>query len=108
MLSDNCTKHVSGDVMSRDKSRAAAQPTVVLPAAAEAAPDSVDSISTVDSDNMSDISRIRQCNSCNHNNYDIVNDNVNDNVVNRRGPRELNHLGPIQRSPRLLRSGKRR
>ena len=108
VLSDNGTKHVSGDVMSRDMSRAAAQPTVVLPAAAEAAPDSVDSISTVDSDNMSDISRIRQCNSFNHNNYDIVNNNVNDNIVNRRGPRELNHLGPIQRSPRLLRSGKRR
>ena len=111
VLSDNGTKHVSGDVMSRDMSRAAAQPTVVLPAAAEAAPDSVDSISTVDSDNESVTSELSEDltlpNSYNYDNYDNVNDNVNDNVVHRRGPRELNHLGPMQRSPRL-RSGKRR
>ena len=110
VLSDNGTKHVSGDVMSRDKSRAA-QPTVVLPPAAEAAEDSVDSISTVDDDNESDTSELSEDltlpNSYNYDNYDNVNDNVNDNVVNRRGPRELNHLGPMQRSPRL-RSGKRR
>ena len=111
VLSDNGTKHVSGDVMSRDKSRAA-QPTVVLPPAAEAAEDSVDSISTVDDDNESDTSELSEDltlpNSYNYDNYDNVNDNVNDNVVNRRGPRELNHLGPIQRSRRLLSSGKRR
>ena len=99
VLCENGTKHVSGDNMSRDKSRAAAQPTVVLPAAAEAAPGSVDSISTVDSDNESVTSELSDdltlLNSFNQNNYDIVDDNVNnDNVVNRRGP--------IQRSPPAL------
>ena len=44
-------------------------------------------------------------NTYNYDNY--VNDNVNDNIVHRRGPRELNDLGPMQQSPRL-RSGKRR
>ena len=97
VLSDNCTKHVSSDIMSHDKSCAAAQSTIVLPAAAKAAPGSVDSISTVDSDNVSDTSELGnvKTNSFNQNNYDIVDDNVNNNnVVNRRGP--------IQRSPPAL------
>ena len=113
VLCENGTKHVSGDNMSRDKSRAAtAQPTAELPATAEAEPGSVDSSSTVDSDNESVTSDLSDdltlLNSFNHNNYDIVDDNVHDdNVVNQRVvPRELNHLGPINRSPRVLRSGK--
>ena len=113
VLCENGTKHVSGDNMSRDKSHAAtAQPTAELPATAEAEPGSVDSSSTVDSDNESVTSDLSDdltlLNSFNHNNYDIVDDNVhNDNVVNQRVvPRELNHLGPITGSPRVLRSGK--
>ena len=113
VLCENGTKHVSGDNISRDKSRAAtAQPTAELPATAEAEPGSVDSSSTVDSDNESVTSDLSDdltlLNSFNQNNYDIVDDNVhNDNVVNQRVvPRELNHLGPINRSPRVLRSGK--
>ena len=98
----------SGDVMSRDMSRAA-QPTAVVPPAAAAAEDSVDSNSIVDDDNVSVVSELSEDlalpNTYNYDNY--VNDNVNDNIVHRRGPRELNDLGPMQRSPRL-RSGKRR
>ena len=108
MLFDNGTKHVSGDVMSRDTSRAA-QPTAVIPPAAAAAEDSVDSNSIVDDDNVSVVSELSEDltlpNTYNYDNY--VNDNVNDNIVHRRGPRELNDLGPMQQSPRL-RSGKRR
>ena len=108
VLSDNGTKHVSGDVMSRDMSRAA-QPTAVEPPAAAAAEDSVDSNSIVDDDNVSVVSELSEDltlpNTYNYDNY--VNDNVNDNIVHRRGPRELNDLGPMQQSPRL-RSGKRR
>ena len=108
VLSDNGTKHVSGDVMSRDMSRAA-QPTAVEPPAAAAAEDSVDSNSIVDDDNVSVVSDLSEDlalpNTYNYDNY--VNDNVNDNIVHRRGPRELNDLGPMQQSPRL-RSGKRR
>ena len=113
VLCENGTKHVSGDNMSRDKSRAAtAHPTDALRATADAGLGSVDSSSTVDSDNESVTSDLSDdltlLNSFNHNNYDIVDDNVhNDNVVNQRVvPRELNHLGPINRSPRVLRSGK--
>ena len=107
MLSDNGTKHVSGDVMSRDMSRAA-QPMAVIPPAAAAAEDSVDSNSIVDDDNVSVVLDLSEDldlpNTYNYDNY--VNDNVNDNIVHRRGPRELNDLGPMQ-SPRL-RSGNRR
>ena len=107
VLSDNGTKHVSGDVMSRDMSRAA-QPTAVVPPAAAAAEDSVDSNSIVDDDNVSVVSDLSEDLALpNTHNYDNnVNDNVNDNNVLRRGPRMLNDLGPMQ-SPRL-RSGKRR
>ena len=111
VLCENGTKHVSGDNMSRDKSRAAtAHPTGALPATAEPGPGSVDSSNSVDSDAesvTSDLSDddITLFNSFNQNDYDIVDDNVN-NVDNQRVvPRELNHLGPIVGSPRL-RSGR--
>ena len=101
VLSDNGTKHVSGDVMSR-----AAQPTAVEPP--EADEDNVDSNSIVDEDNVSVVSDLSEDfelpSTHNYNNND--NNNVNDNNVNRRGPRMLNDLGPMQ-SPRL-RSGNRR
>ena len=107
VLSDNGTKHVSGDVISRDKSRAI-QPTAVEPPAAVAAEDNVDNISIVDEDNMSVVSDSSEDLTLpNTHSYDNVHDNVNNNIVHRRGPRELNDLGPVHRSPRL-RSGKRR
>ena len=101
VLSDNGTKHVSGDVMSR-----AAQPTAVEPPAA--AEDNVDSNTIVDEDNVSVVSDLSEdLESPNTHNYDDnVNNNVIDNNVIRRGPRMLNDLGPMQ-SPRL-RSGNRR
>ena len=105
VLFDNGTKHVSGDVMSRDRSRAT-QPTAVETPAAVAAEDSVDSNIIVDDDNVSVVSDLSEDLALpNTYNYDNVNDNVNNNNVIRRGPRELNDLGPMQQSPRL-RSGK--
>ena len=109
VISDNGTKHVSGDVMSRDKS-CATQPTAVVPPVAAATEDNVDNVSIVDDDSMSDVSELSEdLELPNTNSYDNShdNDNVNNNVVHRRGPRELNDLGPMHRSPRL-RSGKRR
>ena len=111
VLCENGTKHVSGDNISRDKSRAATvHPTGALPATAEPGPGNVDRSNSVDCDAesvTSDLSDddITLFNSFNQNDYDIVDDNVN-NVDNQRVvPRELNHLGPIVGSPRL-RSGR--
>merc|ERR1711895_398726 len=89
VLSDNGTKHVSGDVMSRDKSRAK-QPTAVETPAAVAAEDNVDNNIIVDEDNVSVVSDLSEDLVLpNTHNYDTVNDNVNNNIVIRRGPREL-------------------
>ena len=101
VLSDNGTKHVSGDVMSR-----AAQPSAVEPPAA--AEDNVDSNTIVDEDNLSVVSDLSEDfelpSTSNYNKND--NNNVNDENIIRRGRRMLNDLGPMQSPPRL-RSGRR-
>ena len=88
---------MSGDVMSR-----AAQPSAVEPPAA--AVDNVDNNTIVDEDNLSVVSDLSEDLELpiTHNNY---NNNVINENVNRRGPRELNDLGPVYQ-PRL-RSGRR-
>ena len=108
VLCENGTKHVSGDNISRDKSRAATvHPTGALPATAEPGPGNVDRSNSVDCDAESVTSDLSDddISLYNSNNYDIVDDNVV-NVDNQRVvPRELNHLGPIVGTPRL-RSGR--
>ena len=91
--------------MSRDKS----QPTALVPPVAVTTEDEIDNISIVDSDNMSVASELsEQLELSNPNSHDDSHDNnVNNDIVHRRGTRELNNLGPMLRSPRL-RSGKRR
>ena len=106
VMSDNGSKHVSGDVMSR---ATRAQPDVVAPPAAAAAPpaaaaavDNVDDNIVVDDDNLSVISDISE-DLILPNSYANTNVRINNN--NRRGRRELNNLGPIQNMSRL-RSGR--
>ena len=108
VLSDICTKHVLCGSMSHDKLCAPTQSTAELPATAELFRETLTvsllfiAIRYQVFQGLASLIHLIKI-------IDIVNDNVNDNnVVNRRGPRELNHLGPIQRSPRVLRSGKRR
>ena len=82
-------------------SRAAQPSAEEAPATAD---DSVDNNTIVDDDNLSvvsDLSEDLELPST-HSNY---NNNVINENVNRRGPRMLNDLGPMQ-SPRL-RSGRR-
>ena len=96
-MSDNGAKHVSGDVMSR-----AAQPSAEEPPAA--AVDNIDDNTVVDDDNLSVVSDLSEDLELpnTHSNY---NNNVINENVNRRGPRELNDLGPVYQAH--LRSGRR-
>ena len=96
VISDNGAKHVIGDVMSR-----AAQPSADAPPAA--AVDNIDDNAVIDGDNLSVVSDVSEDLELpnTHNNY---NNNVINENNNRRGPRELNDLGPVYH-PRL-RSGR--
>ena len=103
VISDNGSKHVSGDCMS---SRAAKkQPADAPLPPATAITDNIDDNIVIDDDNLSIYS---------DNSEDLelpnatFNDNINNNNVNRnnrRGQRELNNLLPIQSLSRL-RSGR--
>ena len=103
VISDNGTKHVSGDCMS---SRAA-QPTAdapLAPATATAAADNIDENTVIDDDNLSVISDISEDFEMPNTQYNHNNNVINANN-NRRGCRELNNLGPVQNLSRL-RSGR--
>ena len=104
VISDNGSKHVSGDCMSAR----AAKPTADAPLAPATATtaDNIDENTVMDDDNLSIISDISEDLEMpnapfnNNNNNNVINNNNN-----RRGQRELNNLLPVQSLSRL-RSGR--
>ena len=104
VMSDNGSKHVSGDVMSR---ATRAQPDGVAPAAAQNAAATVDNVddNIVDEDDNLSVSSDASEDLILPNSYVNNNNNVMNNNNNRRGRRELNNLGPIHNMSRL-RSGR--
>ena len=102
VISDNGSKHVSGDCMSAR----AAKPTADAPLAPATATtaDNIDENTVIDDDNLSVISDISEDFEMPNTQYNHNNNVINENN-NRRGRRELNNLGPVQSLSRL-RSGR--
>ena len=99
VISDNGTKHVSGDNMS-----ARAPPPPTTPLAPAISTDQVDS--NTEDDNLSIYSDLSEdLEMPNTPTYNNNNNNVNNHNPHRRGQRELNNLLPVQSLSRL-RSGR--
>ena len=106
VISDNGSKHVSGDCMSTRAAKKQSADAPLPPATAITA-DNIDDNIVIDDDNLSiysDNSEDLELPNASFND-NLNNNNVNNNNNNRRGQRELNNLLPAQSLSRL-RSGR--